>query len=198
MRFEGVISRWNDDRGFGFIKAYGSDDSEIFVHISEFPKDGQRPKVGERVSFSVIIGKNGKKQAKNLFCPERTKAKYDGPEQPRRPQIRHHRADESPSWLSLSRLMLVVALVSIAAVVFQQAKKEWSAIQHRRELSQMRSDKPIGPTRASSSSFRCDGRAHCSQMTSCEEAKFFLKNCPGTKMDGDRDGVPCEQQLCAW
>lgn len=51
MRFEGVISRWNDDRGFGFIKPYGSDDTEIFVHISEFPKDGQRPKVGERVSF---------------------------------------------------------------------------------------------------------------------------------------------------
>ena len=28
-------------------------------------------------------------------------------------------------------------------------------------------------------------------MTSCEEATFFLRNCPGVKMDGDRDGVPC-------
>ena len=45
-------------------------------------------------------------------------------------------------------------------------------------------------------SYRCDGRQHCSQMTSCEEAKFFLKNCPDPKMDGDGDGVPCEQQLC--
>ena len=44
--------------------------------------------------------------------------------------------------------------------------------------------------------FQCDGRTHCSQMTSCEEATFFLKNCPGTKMDGDNDGVPCEQQWC--
>lgn len=44
--------------------------------------------------------------------------------------------------------------------------------------------------------YRCDGRVHCSQMTSCEEAKFFLDNCPGTKMDGDNDGIPCEQQWC--
>ena len=46
------------------------------------------------------------------------------------------------------------------------------------------------------SKFQCDGRTHCSQMTSCEEATFFLKNCPGTKMDGNNDGVPCEKQWC--
>ena len=44
--------------------------------------------------------------------------------------------------------------------------------------------------------FRCDGRTRCSHMTSCEEAKFFLRNCPGTQMDGDNDGIPCEQQWC--
>jgi len=44
--------------------------------------------------------------------------------------------------------------------------------------------------------FRCDGRTHCSQMTSCEEAEFFLRNCPGVKMDGEGDGVPCEKQWC--
>jgi hypothetical protein len=41
-------------------------------------------------------------------------------------------------------------------------------------------------------SFTCDGRQHCSQMRSRAEAEFFVRNCPGTKMDGDRDGVPCE------
>lgn len=45
-------------------------------------------------------------------------------------------------------------------------------------------------------SFRCDGRQYCSQMNSCEEAKFFLAHCPNTKMDGDRDGIPCEEQWC--
>jgi hypothetical protein len=33
-------------------------------------------------------------------------------------------------------------------------------------------------------------------MSSCEEATFFLRNCPDGKMDGDGDGIPCEQQFC--
>ena len=52
------------------------------------------------------------------------------------------------------------------------------------------------PAPAPASSFRCDGRTHCSQMTSCEEATYFLRNCPGVKMDGEGDGVPCEKQWC--
>lgn len=44
--------------------------------------------------------------------------------------------------------------------------------------------------------FRCDGRIYCSEMTSCEEAEFFLRNCPGVKMDGNNDGEPCEKQWC--
>jgi hypothetical protein len=46
------------------------------------------------------------------------------------------------------------------------------------------------------STFKCDGRTYCSQMTSCAEAEYFLKQCPGTKMDGNGDGVPCEKQWC--
>lgn len=44
--------------------------------------------------------------------------------------------------------------------------------------------------------YRCDGRTYCSQMTSCAEANYFLQNCPGVKMDGNHDGVPCERQWC--
>ena len=60
---------------------------------------------------------------------------------------------------------------------------------------------PIAPAAAqhepaAPSQFKCDGRTHCSQMTSCAEATFFLKNCPSVKMDGDHDGIPCEQQFC--
>jgi hypothetical protein len=46
------------------------------------------------------------------------------------------------------------------------------------------------------SPFKCDGRTHCSQMTSCAEATYFIQNCPGTRMDGNNDGVPCERQWC--
>jgi hypothetical protein len=46
------------------------------------------------------------------------------------------------------------------------------------------------------SRFACDSRTRCSQMSSCEEAAFFLAHCPNTQMDGDGDGIPCEQQHC--
>ena len=52
-----------------------------------------------------------------------------------------------------------------------------------------------GPANAGLSS-KCDGRKFCSQMTSCAEARYFLANCPGVKMDGDKNGVPCEKQWC--
>ena len=61
-------------------------------------------------------------------------------------------------------------------------------------------DAPAGiirtPLVVSNINYSCDGRQHCSQMTSCEEATYFIQNCPNTKMDGDYDGVPCERQHC--
>jgi cold shock CspA family protein len=48
-------------------------------------------------------------------------------------------------------------------------------------------------------SFQCEsGKTHCSHMQSCEEATFYLKNCPTIQMDGDADGIPCERQHCRW
>ena len=49
---------------------------------------------------------------------------------------------------------------------------------------------------SNSSKYTCDGRTYCSQMTSCEEATYFINHCPNTKMDGDGDGVPCWRQWC--
>lgn len=48
---------------------------------------------------------------------------------------------------------------------------------------------------AAKAQFSCDGRTHCSQMRSYDEALFFLRNCPNTKMDGNNDGEPCERQF---
>jgi hypothetical protein len=54
----------------------------------------------------------------------------------------------------------------------------------------------LGPSIYKEPNYKCDGRSHCSQMTSCEEATFFINNCPDTKMDGNNDGIPCEKQWC--
>jgi hypothetical protein len=52
-------------------------------------------------------------------------------------------------------------------------------------------------TSTGNSQFKCDGRTHCSNMTSCAEATYFLQNCPNTEMDGDNDGIPREKQWCS-
>ena len=55
---------------------------------------------------------------------------------------------------------------------------------------------PVGRQGVVTADRRCDGRVYCSQMTSCEEATWFLQHCPGVKMDGNNDGIPCEKQWC--
>lgn len=57
--------------------------------------------------------------------------------------------------------------------------------------------RPVAPAPpAAPDSFHCDGRQYCSQMRSCAEARYFLAHCPGAKMDGDHNGIPCEKQWC--
>ncbi|MCZ2495244.1 DUF1294 domain-containing protein [Xylophilus sp. Kf1] len=62
MRFDGTIKTWNDDRGFGFIEP-DRGDQEIFVHVKALTNAAQRPAVGQRVSFAVEAGPQGRKRA---------------------------------------------------------------------------------------------------------------------------------------
>ena len=41
----------------------------------------------------------------------------------------------------------------------------------------------------------CGSKRYCRQMNSCEEARAFLSQCGLGRLDGDKDGVPCEA-LC--
>lgn len=36
----------------------------------------------------------------------------------------------------------------------------------------------------------------CKDMASCEEAKFYLKECGRTRLDSNSDGIPCSSSLC--
>lgn len=40
--------------------------------------------------------------------------------------------------------------------------------------------------------YHCDGRRFCPQMTSLEEAEFFMSACPNTQLDDNNNGIPCE------
>jgi hypothetical protein len=88
------------------------------------------------------------------------------------------------------RNALVGLLIIAAAVaVYQYVKSDQSSERFTDPLAALSGDDD-------SNDFRCEGKTRCSEMHSCEEATFYLRNCPGTKMDGDGDGVPCESQWC--
>ena len=78
----------------------------------------------------------------------------------------------------------------------RMANKFKSLFQSTSQTEQANSASASSASANKSLNARCDGRTRCSQMTSCEEATFFIKNCPDTQMDGDNDGIPCESQWC--
>jgi len=75
MRFEGTLTSWNDERGFGRIES-SQGGEPIFVHVSAWPKGGGRPTVDQRVTFEGELGSRGKR-ARNvqLVRAQRTPAR---------------------------------------------------------------------------------------------------------------------------
>ena len=182
IRMEGTLTKWNDGRGFGFI-APTRGGPEVFVHISAFPNDGVRPTLGEKLTFEIETDKDGKKRAKHLSCPERPSVRRAPPASFRR-HASYRRKERTGFFARIIPLLVVLGLI-----VYGYG--EYS----RRALSL--TENAVKPAiLAPAQIYRCDGRTHCSHMRSCDEATFFLRNCPGVKMDGDHDGVPCEQQWC--
>ncbi|MGE5041783.1 MAG: thermonuclease family protein [Candidatus Levyibacteriota bacterium] len=53
----------------------------------------------------------------------------------------------------------------------------------------------IQTTTNATGGFSCSGKTTCGQMTSCSEAQFYLNSCGVSRLDGDKDGTPCES-LC--
>jgi len=100
----------------------------------------------------------------------------------------------------MRKLILLVLLAAVAWYAYAEFKaraaRKAAVEALETQLPPISSPASRSMTVAPPSQFKCDGRTYCSQMTSCAEATFFLKKCPGVKMDGNNDGVPCEQQWC--
>lgn len=182
MRTHGTLTRWNEDRGFGFIApAQGID--EVFVHISAFPKDGARPCVGELISFEVEPGNDGRKLAVRIMRPGKRVA----------PSRSHHKKSSASKPSSVATAIGLLAIAAIGVYGYSTLAPGFFSSATPATPAAL---KTPASSPARSQNFHCDGRTHCSQMTSCAEAKNFLRHCPNTAMDGDNDGRPCEQQWC--
>lgn len=181
MRYYGLIHRWHDDKGYGFIKRKDTDD-ELFFHISDCPAGAQRPQVGWVVSFEIGLSRKGKVAACNIqstqFRPRPTPlaAQQSGTKPP----------TARKQWLVFALLGLVVAY---GYWRFQPPYHDNAALSSPQPPAMTASRPPAAE------SFSCDSRIYCSDMRSLAEARYFLQHCPGVKLDGDGDGEPCERQF---
>jgi uncharacterized membrane protein YsdA (DUF1294 family)/cold shock CspA family protein len=65
MRYKGRITKWKDDKGFGFITPNGGGE-QVFVHISSFSNRQRRPEGNELVTYELKIDGKGRAQGNTV------------------------------------------------------------------------------------------------------------------------------------
>lgn len=173
MRLHGKVIEWNDERGFGFIVQSGAS-SRTFVHISAFRKSRDRPILGSLVTYEMRRDDKGRLQAAaaDLIGSTPSKQSFTG----------------AFSFL-VGGLALLLMFGYVVYVRFSSPNSTISASVYK--IVSARDALKSHPE------FQCEPEKNsCSKMTSCAEALFQQEQCKVPNMDGDRDGIPCEQQLC--
>lgn len=64
-RYQGRISSWKDEQGFGFVAQNGGGPS-VFVHISSFTDRGMRPAEGDVVTYELGVNDKGQARAERV------------------------------------------------------------------------------------------------------------------------------------
>lgn len=65
MRYQGKITNWKDDNGFGFITPNGGG-NPVFIHIKSFANRQRRPVGNEIVTYELKIDAKGRAQAESV------------------------------------------------------------------------------------------------------------------------------------
>ena len=68
MCTKGKITKWNDDKGFGFITPNATG-KPVFIHISAFNNRSRRPEINQEVTYSLTTDKNGRSCAEKATLP---------------------------------------------------------------------------------------------------------------------------------
>ncbi len=193
---KGTLVRWNAEKGFGFIKPETANSKDVFIHISILKQMARKPVVGDQINYFSEWQSDGKIKA--------IKANIEGVAINAAPSNRRNNKQQRQQKPKSSSGLVIPLLILLGLGIFGFKKyQEMTAtpVLTNQDIEQMQWQ-PLAQKSTpfvSKQKFRCEtGKNHCSQMRSCDEAKFYIKNCPGTKMDGDGDDVPCERQWCNW
>ncbi|MEL4430190.1 excalibur calcium-binding domain-containing protein [Shewanella mangrovisoli] len=187
----GILVRWNDEKGFGFIQPE-QQGKDVFIHITVLKHMARKPQVGDSILYRTEVQNDGKVKAIKASI-EGVAVLANTSKSPRR--------NANPPSRSLSNTLLPLLLIFGIGIFGFKKYTEY-------EIAQAPNNTEIETTplyepqtqfqSAPQAQFRCEaGKTHCSQMSSCAEATFYINHCPNTQMDGDGDGIPCERQWCS-
>lgn len=115
MEYKGELVRWNDERGFGFIKL-GSSEENFFIHITALKDMPRRPVVGDIIYFQAERGEDGKARAKS--------ARIEGLTKTFAKTCPKKGGNEYLLIFSLSVVFLVLVLVSVTFFVYYRGIEE--------------------------------------------------------------------------
>ena len=114
QQLDGEIVRWQDDKGFGFIRSPKLS-KDVFCHIRAYRASGKRPRVGERVVFVLEQNREGKLQAVQVQEWQFVRQK----------QVRQRRRQEQQAAFESGRtakLLMVAAVYAVLAVLIFMGK----------------------------------------------------------------------------
>lgn len=77
MRYQGRVTSWRDEQGFGFIAPNGGG-KQVFVHITAFSNRQRRPSGNDIVTYEVNKDGNGKLKAERVQFIDERKQSNDG------------------------------------------------------------------------------------------------------------------------
>lgn len=77
-RYQGKISSWKDEQGFGFIAQNGGGPS-VFFHIKAFTERGIRPAPGDIVTYELSANEKGQPRAERVAFVRDRHARPDAP-----------------------------------------------------------------------------------------------------------------------
>ncbi|RBP79750.1 putative cold-shock DNA-binding protein [Shewanella putrefaciens] len=210
----GVLVRWNDEKGFGFIQPEKNAAQDVFIHISVLKKMARKPIVGDSILFQTEVQNDGKRKAViasiegvAVVAASATTRSHSHiqsrSENFNNKNKAHYHSPRKSSFNTIIPLLIIVAIVIFGFKQYQEFNEAPAIDEVPVLTNEDTQPMPMYETKARTQAtatprFQCEaGKTHCSHMSSCAEATFYIQNCPNTQMDGDDDGIPCERQWCS-